>query len=290
MDNMLDIRRLFSIFRKHLTLIVLSMVGCAVVAFGIAEFVVTPQYTSTTQILVNQKTSESNAATAYATQQADVQMISTYKDIITNQVVLTAVKNDLKNPTVVVTPAQKAKYRTDAYGDKELVKAAKPAVTKNSGQGYNVSVAELQDAISVTNQQNSQVFALAVKTDDPDKSTAIANAVAKEFKSKIKDIMEVNNVTIVSKAVANNHKTSPKTIMFLAAGVILGFILSVGYALLVELTNTSVRDDEFLQELGLANLGQVNRINMDTKIRQANNKATSSHDPETTAHRSRARV
>lgn len=290
MDNMLDIRRLFSIFRKHLTLIVLSMVGCAVVAFGIAEFVVTPQYTSTTQILVNQKTSESNAATAYATQQADVQMISTYKDIITNQVVLTAVKNDLKNPTVVVTPAQKAKYRTDAYGDKELVKAAKPAVTKNSGQGYNVSVAELQDAISVTNQQNSQVFALAVKTDDPDKSAAIANAVAKEFKSKIKDIMEVNNVTIVSKAVANNHKTSPKTIMFLAAGVILGFILSVGYALLVELTNTSVRDDEFLQELGLANLGQVNRINMDTKIRRANNKVTSSHDPETTAHRSRARV
>jgi capsular polysaccharide biosynthesis protein len=290
MDNMLDIRRLFSIFRKHLTLIVLSMVGCAVVAFGIAEFVVTPQYTSTTQILVNQKTSESNAATAYATQQADVQMISTYKDIITNQVVLKAVKNDLKNPTVMVTPAQKAKYRTDAYGDKELVKAAKPAVTKNSGQGYNVSVAELQDAISVSSQQNSQVFALAVKTDDPDKSAAIANAVAKEFKSKIKDIMEVNNVTIVSKAVANNHKTSPKTIMFLAAGVILGFVLSVGYALLVELTNTSVRDDEFLQELGLANLGQVNRINIDTKIRRANNKVTSSHDPETTAHRSRARV
>ncbi|CUS26963.1 chain length determinant protein [Paucilactobacillus oligofermentans DSM 15707 = LMG 22743] len=289
MDNMLDIRRLFSIFRKHLTLIILSMVGCAVVAFGVAEFVVTPQYTSTTQILVNQKTSESNAATAYATQQADVQMISTYKDIITNQVVLTAVKNDLKNPTVVVTPAQKAKYRTDAYGDKELVSAAKPAVTKNSGQGYDISVAELQDAISVSNQQNSQVFALAVKTDDPAKSAAVANAVAKEFKNKIKDIMEVNNVTIVSKAVANNHKTSPKTIMFIAAGVITGFILSVGYALLVELTNTSVRDDEFLQELGLANLGQVNRINMDSKIRRANN-ATNTHDNDSFGHRSRARV
>lgn len=289
MDNMLDIRRLFSIFRKHLTLIILSMVGCAVVAFGVAEFVVTPMYTSTTQILVNQKTSESNAATAYATQQADVQMISTYKDIITNQVVLTAVKNDLKNPTVVVTPAQKAKYRTDAYGDKELVSAAKPAVTKNSGQGYDVSVAELQAAISVSSQQNSQVFALAVKTDDPAKSAAVANAVSKEFKNKIKDIMEVNNVTIVSKAVANNHKTSPKTIMFIAAGVILGFILSVGYALLVELTNTSVRDDEFLQELGLANLGQVNRINMDGKIRRANN-STSIHGNDESGHRSRARV
>ena len=289
MDNMLDIRRLFSIFRKHLTLIILSMVGCAVVTFGIAEFVITPQYTSTTQILVNQKSSDSNAATAYTTQQADVQMISTYKDIITNQVILNAVKNDLANPTTVVTPAQKAKYKTDSYGDKELVSAAKPAVTKNAGKGYSVTVGELQDAISISNQQNSQVFALSVKTDDPDKSAAIANGVAKEFKSKIKDIMEVNNVTIVSKAVANNQKTSPKTIIFLAAGAIIGFILSVGYALLVELTNTSVRNDEFLQELGLANLGQVNRINMDAKIRNANNHARV-RENETTGHRSRARV
>lgn len=289
MDNMLDIRRLFSIFRKHLTLIILSMVGCAVVAFGIAEFVVTPQYTSTTQILVNQKSDSSDTTTAYANQQADVQMISTYKDIITNQVILKAVKNDLANPTTIVTPAQKAKYKTDSYGDKELVSAAKPAVTKNAGKGYSVTVGELQDAISITNETNSQVFALSVKTDDPDKSAAVANGVAKEFKSKIKDIMEVNNVTIVSKAVANSSKTSPKTIMYLAAGAIIGFILSVGYALLVELTNTSVRDDEFLQELGLANLGQVNRINMDAKIRTANNSART-RENETTGHRSRSRV
>ena len=286
---MLDIRRLFSIFRKHLTLIILSMVGCAVVAFGVAEFVVTPQYTSTTQILVNQKSDSSDTTTAYANQQADVQMISTYKDIITNQVILKAVKNDLANPTTVVTPAQKAKYKTDSYGDKELVSAAKPAVTKSSGKGYSVTVPELQDSISISNQQNSQVFALSVKTDDPDKSAAIANGVAKEFKSKIKDIMEVNNVTIVSKAVANSQKTSPKTIIFIAVGVIIGFILSVGYALLVELTNTSVRNDEFLQELGLANLGQVNRINMDAKIRSANNSARI-RENETTGHRSRARV
>lgn len=289
MDNMLDIRRLFSIFRKHLTLIILSMVGCAVVAFGVAEFVVTPQYTSTTQILVNQKSDSNDTTTAYANQQADVQMISTYKDIITNQVILKAVKNNLANPTTVVTPAQKAKYKTDSYGDKELVSAAKPAVTKNAGKGYSVTVGELQKAISITNETNSQVFALSVKTDDPDKSAAIANGVAKEFKSKIKDIMEVNNVTIVSKAVANNQKTSPKTIMFLVAGVIIGFVLSVGYALLVELTNTSVRDDEFLQELGLANLGQVNRINMDAKIRSANNSARI-RENESTGHRSRARV
>ncbi|WP_137602037.1 YveK family protein [Paucilactobacillus nenjiangensis] len=289
MDNMLDIRRLFSIFRKHLTLIILSMVGCAVVAFGIAEFVVTPQYTSTTQILVNQKSDSSDTTTAYANQQADVQMISTYKDIITNQVILKAVKNDLANPTTIVTPAQKAKYKTDSYGDKELVSAAKPAVTKNAGKGYSVTVGELQDAISISNQQNSQVFALSVKTDDPDKSAAIANGVAKEFKSKIKDIMEVNNVTIVSKAVANSQKTSPKTIIFIAVGVIIGFILSVGYALLVELTNTSVRNDEFLQELGLANLGKVNRINMDAKIRSANNSARI-RENKTTGHRSRSRV
>ena len=61
---------------------------------------------------------------------------------------------------------------------------------------------ELKKAISVETQQNSQVFSLAVKTNDPAKSALIANTVANVFKSRIKGIMSVNNVTIVSRASA----------------------------------------------------------------------------------------
>lgn len=278
MDSMLDIRQMFGILRKHLLLIVLSMIGVAVVAFGVAEFVMTPKYESTAQILVNQKHDEANSAAALQTQQADVQMISTYKDIITNQVVLKKVSHNLKNPTKVITPAKKAKYKTLADGTKRLVRAAKPAVTENSGKKYDMSVTDLKDAISITNQQNSQVFALNIKTDDPDKSAAVANEISAVFKSKIKSIMSVNNVTIVSKATADTQKASPNVKLFVAAGAIIGLLLSVAYAFAVELTDTTVRDDEFLvRELGLINLGQVAEIHLSNKEQKSVVSSQSSH-------------
>ncbi|WP_252902708.1 YveK family protein [Paucilactobacillus hokkaidonensis] len=126
-----------------------------------------------------------------------------------------------------------------------------------------MSVAELQSDISISNEQNSQVFALNVSSDDPDKSAAIANDVADVFKTKIKDIMSVNNVTIVSKAVANDNKTSPRTMLIVLIGIVIGMLLSVGYAFAIELTDTTVKDDEFLTDtLGLTNLGQVAEIKM----------------------------
>lgn len=263
MESTLDLRQIVGILRKHILLIILSMIGFAIVAFGIAEFAMTPQYTSTIQLLVNQKKDASASAAAYQNQQADVQMISTYKDIITNQVILKQVKQNLANPTKVIGPAQKAKYTTNADGTKRLIKAAQPAKVASTGTKYNISVAALKSAISISNQQNSQVFALSVVTDNPNKSAAVANQVAKVFKTKIKRIMSVNNVTIVSRAVANDAKTSPKTMLITLIGLIVGLLLAVGYAFVIELTDTTVKDDDFLTEtLGLTNLGQVAEIKL----------------------------
>lgn len=266
MDSMLDIRQMFAILRKHLLLIVLSMVGLAVVAFGVAEFLITPQYTSTTQILVNRKSDNSQAAAAYTEQQADVQMISTYKDLITNQVVLKQASKDLKNNTVVVKKAQKANYRTNYDGTKHVIKAAQPAVVKHTGQSYKMSVSELKNSITISNQENSQVFALAVQTNNPEKSAAVVNEVATVFKSKIKKIMDVNNVTIVSKATPNYAETSPNVKLFVAAGAAIGLLISVAYAFAVELMDTSIKGDSYLVEtLGLTNLGQIAQIKQTAK-------------------------
>lgn len=57
MESTLDLRQMFGILRKHIWFIIISTVGFAIIAFGVAEFAMTPKYTSTTQILVNKKTS-----------------------------------------------------------------------------------------------------------------------------------------------------------------------------------------------------------------------------------------
>lgn len=263
MESTLDLQKMFGILRKHLVFIIVATIGFGIIAFGVAEIAMTPKYKSTTQLLVNQK-DNNNPALAAQNQQVDVQMISTYKDIVTNQVILQQVQKNLAHPEKVVRKATKAVYRTSATtGRRVLVRAAKPAIYKSSGREYKVSVGELQSAISVSNQQNSQVFAINVKTDDPNKSAAVANEVAKVFTSKIKSMMRVNNVTTVSKASPNYDKTSPKTKLIVLLGLVIGFFIGMGYAIIKELTDTTVKEDDFLQdELDLTNLGHIATIKM----------------------------
>lgn len=254
------------LLRAHIWAIIAWAVGLGAVGFVLAAFVVEPKYTSTTQILVNQKRNTTDAGQAFNAQQADVQLINTYKDIVTSPVILKDASKWIKNPTEVVKPAKKAKYKTLADGTKKLVSPAEPAVVRRAGRGYNVSAKEMQKSVSVTTQQQSQVFTISAKSNDPEKAQAIANAVAQTFKSKIKSIMNVNNVTIVSPA-SRGAKTFPKTSLFTFAGIILGLIISVALIVLRDSFNTTVRDDDYLtKELGLTNLGHISHFRLSNKF------------------------
>lgn len=192
-NNTIDLHRLMMLCRKHIKMLIIWTLLAGVLGYVVAQFVVVPKYTATTEILVNQKHENNDNGQAYNNQQADIQMINTYKDIITNQVILSKASKQLKNPVRVIKPAQKAVYRTNADGTRKLIKEAQPAVVERGGKSYNLSTAELKEAISVQTQQNSQVFSLQVKTDDPQESAVVANAVANVFKQQIKKIMSVNN-------------------------------------------------------------------------------------------------
>ena len=273
LNNTIDLHRLMVLCRKHIKMLIIWTLLAGVLGFVIAQFVVVPKYTATTEILVNQKHTNDNNGQAYNNQQADIQMINTYKDIITNQVILSKASKQLKNPVHVIKPAQKAVYRTNADGTRRLIKEAQPAVVERGGKSYNLSTDELKKAISVQNQQNSQVFSLQVKTDDPQESAVVANTVANVFRQQIKKIMSVNNVTIVSRASTPDTPSFPNKKLFALAGAVLGLVLSFLYILIGDLMDTSIHDDEYLtNELGLTNLGHVNHIEMsrDFKINNDN--------------------
>ena len=262
-NNTIDLHRLMMLCRKHIKMLIIWTLLAGVLGYVVAQFVVVPKYTATTEILVNQKHESNDNGQAYNNQQADIQMINTYKDIITNQVILSKASKQLKNPVHVIKPAQKAVYRTNADGTRRLIKEAQPAVVERGGKSYNLSTADLKKAISVQTQQNSQVFSLQVKTDDPQESAVVANTVANVFKQQIKKIMSVNNVTIVSRASTPDEPSFPNKKLFALAGAVLGLILSFLYILIGDLMDTSVHGDDYLtNELGLTNLGHVNHIEM----------------------------
>ncbi|EHE88246.1 YveK family protein [Lactobacillus delbrueckii] len=266
----IDLRRLFILIRKHIISILIWMIGLGLIAYGVSEYVLVPKYTASTQLLVNRKTADANHADAnqaYANQQADINAVTTYKDIITSNVILKGASKYLANPVTLVkkaTPAKKAVYKTND-GTRTLVKKAvkaKPAVYKRESKSYSVSANELASAVSVTTTTSSQVFTLSATAETPAKAQAIANAVAKEFKEQIPKIMDVNNVTIVAEA-SKGTKSFPKVSMFTAIGVLAGLVISLLIIIIKDLSDTTVREDSFMtNELGLTNLGEIAHITM----------------------------
>lgn len=196
-----------------------------------------------------------------------MQVITTYKDIVTSPKILKAASKQLANPVKVVKEAVPAKYETLADGTKKLVKKAQPAVLERSGKSYTISATELSKAISVSTQQQSQVFSIKATSDTPEKAQAEANAVAQTFKTEIPEIMSVNNVTVIADA-NNGTQTFPNVRLFTIAGFVLGFVICLFVIILKEMLNTTVRDDEFMTKtLGLTNLGQIDHYHLSNSFK-----------------------
>jgi len=228
-EQTISVMQIMGILRKRLRLIIITTLVVTLAAAFVTFFVMTPKYTATTELLVNRKLSADMQGAALQQTQADVQMISTYKDIITS-------------PTV-------------------LKKVSK---TVNNYPGYPGSVDDLKSAISISNEQNSQVFSVTVKTTDANTSAEIANRVAKVFKKQVVKMMSVHNVSIVSKATSNYKPVSPRKKLNILAGFVIGLILGIGFAFIRELSDKTVTDESFLtDDLGLTSLGVVSEI--DTK-------------------------
>lgn len=222
-SNFLDINKILAVLRKRKKTIIISTLVCAFLMLFMSVFVISPKYSSSTDILVNRKVD--NQVNAQAQLQADVQMISTYKDIITSPTILNAVSTQLKD------------------------------------QGFNMTPANIKSCISISNQQNSQVFTVTVKAKNPQLAAAIANTTANVFKVKVKKIMSVNNVSILSKAEENPKPVSPKVVLNTLIGLIVGCVLGLFLAFIFDSMDRTITDESFItEELGLNDLGIINEI------------------------------
>jgi len=264
MNNVLELRQLWHIIQKHFfALIFMAIIG-ACAGYGVAKFVIAPTYSASTSMLVNRSADDTSTATAnLSDQQADVQLINTYKNLIISSNVLGAVSDKLENPApIVVQKAKDAVYETLADGTRRLVTPAQKEITKPSNKTkYQLSVDELKSMVTISSQQNSQVFSINVKSKDPKLAADVANEVADVFKDKIGGFMKINNVSIVDSAKANKKPVSPNTKLFTLAGLVVLGGLTFLYMLIKELADTTIKSpDEVSQLFGLTNLGVIGHV------------------------------
>lgn len=265
MDNVIDLRRLWLIVRRNGWLMILLGILFSGISFGVAKFVIPPMYSASADLLVNRQHDDTQQGLQYNDQQADVQIINTYKDIITRPIILNAVVKELNQPRKVqVSPAVPAQYDVNEWGEKvqtspgrEAVYKMMPSIYRNRGLDDKT----IAGMISISNQTNSQVFSVHVKSRDAKMSQDVANTIANVFKTKISSIMAVSNVSIVSKATKNTVPVSPNIKLITLAGFVLGVVTAFGWGFIKDITDRTVKDLAFLtEELNLTNLGIINYI------------------------------
>lgn len=223
MEETISIKDLLQTLRKRWTLILLLTLSAGLISGIISYYVLTPVYQASTQILVNQKNPDDQPLNATEVQ-TNVQLINTYNVIIKSPAILEKVVKELN---------------------------------------LTQSVEELNQQITINSEENSQVLSLTVTDKSSVNATKIANALSETFQKEIPVIMNVDNVSILSKAVLNEHASpvKPNPLMNIAIALIIGLMAGVGLTFLLEyLNNTIQKEQDIEKDLGLPMLGAIPKI------------------------------
>jgi capsular polysaccharide biosynthesis protein len=238
MEETISLKDIAATLRKRLRLIVLIALVAVAVSGIISYFILTPVYQASTQILVNQKSTEQPILDPNQVR-TNVEMINTYSVII-------------KSPTI-------------------LDKVVKDLDLKQTTE-------ELTEVIAVNSEQNAQVFNLSVEDEDPAQAVKIANAISKTFSSEIPSIMNVDNVKVLSPAVLKDNPSpiKPKPLLNIAIALVVGVMAGVGIAFLLEYLDNTIKTEEDIQNLlGLPILGAIPKISVEDEKKPLANKASS---------------
>ncbi len=211
MEETLDLRKILKVLKKR-ALLIMILGGCSLLAAAlVSHFSLNPVYESSSQILVNQK-SDGGGGSLAQNVEADLNLVNTYSVIIKSPVIL-----------------------------EKVIKR----------MNLNTTVNELDKKITVKSASDSKVIEVSIRSESQQEATDIANTVSSIFKEEIQEVMEVNNVVILSPAVVKEGQLPvfPNFFLNLIIALSVGILFGIGIAFLLDYFDTSVKDKKDVERL-----------------------------------------
>lgn len=205
----MELREYWYVLRKNwVTILLITLLG--VVAAGGASFLMTPKYETKTQLYVSVR------STAQST--ADLAQGATFSRQIVNSYV------DLINTGVVLDPVI-------------------------AEQGLDETQTDLEKTIKASSPAESALINITVTRDDPEQAAAIANSVGESFKNAVATQLEPEteagpspiSITTTQNALVPENPVSPRLLLNIALGLLIGFAAGFAIALLRTILDTRIR-------------------------------------------------
>lgn len=209
----IDLQRVFSAILKKAWIVMLASVVCAVVAFLITFFFITPKYKSSAMFYVN------NSKLSVG----DISVGLSSSDIVAS------------------------KYLVDSY-----IVILESRTTLNDVidyAGVDRTYLELLDMVEAESVEETEIFRITVTSEDPVEAEQIANAIAYILPKRISSIIEGTSSKVVDAAIVASTPSSPSMTKNTLIGFAMGFLISVGIIVLHVIFDITIRAEEDIEQV-----------------------------------------
>lgn len=208
-----SLRDYLEIIIKRKVLIILLTI-LAVTVTGIVSFIIPPTYEAKTSVVIGKTNSNQNQQTQYS-------------DILMYQ-------------NLVKTYAQIAK-------SKNVAKATAGQI-KDQSSYTSITSDDIASALTVTPQQDTQIIDISIKSKSAEQAKTIADVVTDSFISEAKRIYPTQDIQIMDSAQMPKVPIQPNKKLNIAIAFLLGLMVSVCLALLLEYADNSIKSENDVEK------------------------------------------
>ena len=206
----IDLLHILELLISKLWMIVLSALIFAGALFSYAHFMITPKYQSSAMFYVNNNNLNIGSS-SFSISSSD---ISASQSLVDTYIVILKTRNTLNS------------------------------VIKKANLDY--SYTELNNMVSASAVNSTEVFKVTVTSTDPKEASDIANTIAEVLPDKISEIVTGSGAKVVDYAVVEPNKVSPSITKYTAIGGLAGAFLACLIIVLKDFFDDVIRDDSYL--------------------------------------------
>lgn len=232
-EENINISEIFEALKKRYKMIIGITLAFTIIAAIISFFVIKPKYEVTTKLFIGKQESK--------TEQYDSNDVMMYQKLIQTYAEI---------------------VKTDDVIEKGLKKG-----------NINLDVKAIEGNLKVTPRADTQILEISYTGTDKNQAVAIVKNITDQFIKESKGLISNGNVQVIEKAKVPENPVSPNKKLNILIAFVLGLMVSVGLALLLEfMDNTYKSKEELEKDLELPVIGVIPELDEEGNVESKNRK------------------